>query len=183
MKISASNGNELALSVVGYQFPDADDLRIRYSWHMVNGTATENEVVWHFRWQALTCDESERVGPWLRSVAAAITDVPEQIADHPLRLEFTEPNLAFEVVEFQPGSALLRVKLDLEFHRDRAHWRAGDPYLLDLAVASTQLVDAANEWDKEIARYPDLMPTNPTRMPHPAPAMDPGRTGNKRELE
>jgi hypothetical protein len=46
-------------------------------------------------------------------------------------LEFTEPNLCFSVAGRQPGKAVLRVALDLEFqpplHRRRA---AGDPFCL-----------------------------------------------------
>lgn len=154
MKIASTNGNELEVSAVGYQFPEADDPRQRYSWHMVRGTARQGDVSWHFHWQALTCDESPRVGPWLRSLAARIRDTPEQDIESPSRLAFTEPNLAFAVIDVRPGSALLRVELDLEFHRDRAHWRAGEPHFLDLDVTSAQLVDAADQWDEEIALYP-----------------------------
>jgi hypothetical protein len=152
MRISGANGNALDIRVVGYQFPDATDLARRYSWHMVQGSATVEEASWHFRWQALTCDESPRVGPWLRSLAAA---TESGLVDAPARLAFTEPNLAFAAMNVRPHEVLLRVELDLEFHRDRAHWRAGQPYLLDLDVSGAQLVEAARQWDEEIALYPD----------------------------
>jgi hypothetical protein len=155
VKISSTNGNALEVSVVGYQFPNADDPAQRYSWHMVAGTATQGDVSWRFRWQALGCNESSRVGPWLRSVATAVTGATEEVAGHPPRLAFTEPNLAFAVVGARQGSVLLRIEFDLEFHRDRAHWWAGDPYLLDLDVTGAQLVEAADRWDEEIALYPD----------------------------
>jgi hypothetical protein len=61
-------------------------------------------------------------------------------------------------MELRPDRALLRIELDVEFHRDRAHWAAGDPYLLDLDVTATQLVDAADQWDAEIGHYPDGSP-------------------------
>ena len=153
MEIAGTNGNAIEVSVVGYQFPDASDLRQRFSWHMVAGRATQADVSWRFRWQALSCDESPRVGAWLRSFAAALAAAPEADVRYPSRLAFTEPNLAFSVANVG-RRALLRVELDLEFHRDRANWRAGEPYVLDLEVTSKQVVEAAAQWDEEIAQYP-----------------------------
>jgi hypothetical protein len=153
MRISSAHGNALDIRVVGYQFPDATDLARRYSWHMVEGSATVEDASWHFRWQALTCNESPRVGPWLRSLAAATES--DLNVDVPARLAFTEPNLAFVGMDVRPHQLVLRVELDLEFHRDRAHWRAGQPYLLDLDVSGAQLIDAAQQWDEELALYPD----------------------------
>jgi hypothetical protein len=155
MRISSTNGNALEIRVVGYQFPDATDLARRYSWHMVQGSATVEDASWHFRWQALTCDESPRVGPWLRSLAAAVATEPDLNIGPPARLEFTEPNLALVGLDLRPDQLVLRVELDVEFHRDRAHWRASQPYLLDLDVSGAQLIDAAQQWDDEIALYPD----------------------------
>jgi hypothetical protein len=159
MRISSTNGRAVEIRVVGYQFPDATDLARKYSWHMVQGLATVEDASWHFRWQALTCDESLRVGPWLRALAAATTEADMHIGV-PARLEFTEPNLAFAGLDLRPNQLVLRVELDVEFHRDRAHWKAGQPYLLDLDVSGAQLIDAAQQWDEEIAAYPAL-PSKP----------------------
>jgi hypothetical protein len=158
VRIASTNGNALEISVVGYQFPDAEDLAKRYSWHMLKGTATVAEASWHFRWQALTCDESLRVAPWLRLLAETIGDTSGADLLAPAPLIFTEPNLAFAALDLRSDRALLRIELDVEFHRDRAHWRAGEPYLLDLDVTGSQLVRAAAEWDREIARYPGKAP-------------------------
>jgi hypothetical protein len=154
VRISSTDGNALEIRVVGYQFPDATDLARRYSWHMVQGSANVEDASWHFRWQALTCDESPRIGSWLRSLATEVGTEADLHAGAPRRLGFTEPNLAFVGLDLQPHRLLLRVELDLEFHRDRAHWRAGQPYLLDLDVSGEQLLEAAQQWDEAIAIYP-----------------------------
>ncbi|WP_295696915.1 hypothetical protein [Lapillicoccus sp.] len=154
MKLEGANGNGLELSVVGYQFPDAEDPRMRYSWHVVRGTATQGDVSWPFKWPALWCSESPLLGHWLRDLAADLLEGRESAARYPPRLEFTEPNLAFSFAAVD-GAVLVRVELDLEFHRDRAHWRAGDPYVLDLEVSRAQLTAAAGQWDEEVSHYPD----------------------------
>jgi hypothetical protein len=153
VNLVGSNGNGLKLSVIGYQFPDAEDLSQRYSWHMIGGTATHGAASWHFRWQALTCDESPRLGTWLRTLAESLTSQPPSDRQFPSRRSFSEPNLAFSVVQIA-DAALLRVEFDLEFHRDRAHWRVGDPYLVDIDVTSRQLTEAADQWDDDVARNP-----------------------------
>jgi hypothetical protein len=121
--------------------------------HMLEGKAIDADVSWHFRWQALTCDESHRVAPWLRLLAERVAS-PTKGPEAPARLAFTEPNLAFVALEVDADRALLRVELDLEFHRDRAHWQAGDPYLLDLVVTEATLMQAATQWEAEVRAYP-----------------------------
>lgn len=74
MRIASENGDVLEVRVVGYQFPDAEDTAKRHSWHMLEGEAVVADVSWQFRWQALTCDESQRVAPWFRALAEATAD-------------------------------------------------------------------------------------------------------------
>jgi hypothetical protein len=154
VRIASENGDVLEVRVVGYHFPDAADVARRRSWHMLEGKAAVAAVSQHFRWQALTCDESERVAPWLRALAEATADTSGTGSAAPARLAFTEPNLAFAALDVTPGRARLRVELDAEFHRDRAHWRAGEPYLLDLVVSDATLLEAAAQWEAEIKTYP-----------------------------
>jgi hypothetical protein len=153
----AGSADELTLRITGYQFPDAEDLRKRYSWHMAEGEAACPRGSWRFRFPAFTCDESPRISAWLREVADYAERSPE--SGQPGILEFTEPNLRFAVAGHQPGEAVLQVALDLEFqppwHRRRA---AGDPFCLVMHLTAGQLRSAARQWDEELARYPDGTP-------------------------
>jgi hypothetical protein len=147
-----SRRESLSIRVVGYQFPEAEDPRQRFSWHMVEGEAQCPEGRWTFRYAALTCDESPLVSAWLREAGAAF----ETRGSHPVPLTFTEPNLSFRVGRFRSDGLDLEVGLDLEFqppwHRSRY---AGDPFPLSLPTSAHQLRTAAAEWDAERAPFPD----------------------------
>jgi len=142
----------LLIRVSGYQFPDADNLAERHSWHMVEGTAICPEGSWDFRFPALTCDESPRVASWLRQIANAS---PDQTPPPPL--DFTEPNLSMAVISEKTSNAVsLQIGLDLEF---APPWSrrpaAGNPYLVRCRFTRQELHQAATEWEAEIALFPD----------------------------
>ena len=151
MEISGSDGNHLSLRISGYQFADSADVRKRFSWHMVNGSVNCAEGDWKFEWQALACDESARVSRWLRAVASASLDG----LDLPSPLVFTEPNLRFDAARTL-CDVTVSVWFDLEFQPPwRARRGAGDPYLVEFKVTAFQLTAAADEWDIDVAAFPD----------------------------
>jgi hypothetical protein len=144
-------GHGVDLRVTGYQFPDAESLAQRYSWHMVEGTATCPEGSWMFRYPALTCDETPYVAAWLRAVAGG-----ERSAATPGALTFTEPNLALAVAGYRSGLVALEIRLDLEFSPPWQPRRtAGEPFVVRCQLTPQQLERAATEWEQEIAPYPD----------------------------
>jgi len=115
MRLGVNGDDVLDLSIVGYQFPDADDPQLRYSWHMIGGRAVTASEEWDFRWQALSCDESPHLAAWLREVAEASALGRATPREGPGRTCFTEPNLAFEVEFYNHGAVVIRTELDLEF--------------------------------------------------------------------
>jgi hypothetical protein len=159
VRLVSAGGDALELAVVGYQFPDAEDPRRRYSWHVLDGRADTVSEYWEFRWQALTCDESPRLGGWVRRIAEAAAGSRPDPTDE-RRIEFTEPNLAMEVLDLGPGSVRLRVELDLEFRApsNKTDVRAGRPNVLLLDLSDEQVGTAAEAWLVDVARYPDLYP-------------------------
>jgi hypothetical protein len=165
-----STGDSLTLHLDGYQFADAADLRKRHSWHLPRGTARCQYGEWSFRWQALTCDESPLISGWLRRVADWLDTAPgqdrmdprEQYKDGPPDLGFMEPNIRFRVEGELDRTAVVRIDLDLEF---RPPWHlppgryVGDEYSLRLRLTAGHLRAAADEWDQEVAAFPDLNPS------------------------
>ncbi|MBW6440206.1 hypothetical protein KZ829_41425 [Actinoplanes hulinensis] len=159
MRLIDTAGHELVLRVVGYQSPEAEDLRLRNSWHMLEGTAATHEGSWSFRYPALTCDESPMVSTWLRNVAGSLTtgdttpDPRRPVSDS---LSFVEPNLALRFIGEQAGLAEIEIMLDLEF---KPPWRpdrhAGAPLVLRYLLLPGALERAAADWDREVQRYPD----------------------------
>jgi hypothetical protein len=160
MRLADGEGNAVALWVTGYQFPDAEDPRQRFSWHMVSGAAKIADASWSFSSPALTCDETPSVSRWLRAVAEwhehasarrASTTVPPE-------LTFTEPNLALRVGDAATDAVTIEVDLDYEFTPPWDHHRyAGDPFTVRVRVEAEQLRRAADEWDAEAAPYPDRL--------------------------
>jgi hypothetical protein len=152
-------GYGVDMRVVGYQFPDADDPAERCSWHMVEGTATCAEGSWSWRYPALTCDESPRLSAWLRSVADAGESEPAGAGGtvRPMAtLTFLEPNLSLTLVGCSPGAVLIDIGLDLEAAPPWQPRRAaGNPFRVRCDVAREHLLRAAEDWDAEIAPYPD----------------------------
>ncbi|MEV5825080.1 hypothetical protein AB0L25_05830 [Spirillospora sp. NPDC052242] len=152
MRLFDASGHGVELRVTGYQFPD--DPAKRYSWHMVEGGATCPEGSWTFRYPALTCADSAYVPVWLRG-AARPEHAPAD-AEPPGDLWFTEPNLTVAVTGFSSGLVTLAIGLDLEFSPPWDHRRrAGRPYVVRCRLAPRRFEEAAAEWEREIAPYPN----------------------------
>lgn len=153
MRLFDRDGHGVDLRVTGYQFPDAEDARKRYSWHMVEGVAVSATGMWEFRYPALTCDESTQISMWL--CAAADRASCDDTADRPTPLTFTEPNLTFGLVSRRGDIVTLEIGFDLEFSPPwRRRTRAGDAFVLVCEPTRDQVRRAAEEWDQEIAAYP-----------------------------
>jgi hypothetical protein len=152
-------GYGVDMRVIGYQFPDANDPAKRCSWHMVEGTASCADGSWSWRYPALTCDESPRLSAWLRDVGDAVAS-GLSVAGHPVgrmaTLRFLEPNLSLTVVGWARKAVVIDIGLDLEFAPPWQPRRAaGNPYRVRCDVDREHLLQAAEDWDAEIAPYPD----------------------------
>ncbi len=164
MRLGKDGQDWIRLGLVGYQFPDAEDVRKRCSWHVVEGEASCREGAWQFKWQALTCEESDRFTEWLR-MAADWVDGKDWFDGEvswppywvPAGTDFTEPNLSFSVNRNRDATGLVIVALNMEF---RPPWRAPSrtfetPTILHIHVDPPTLRRAADEWAAEVAKYPD----------------------------
>jgi len=149
MRLGSGGGDALTLQVVGYQFPDAEIPEQRYSWHVVAGSARAGLERWDFRWQALTCDESPKVGAWLRELADFLDG--DDPTTRPAPPCFTEPNVVFRAAT--DGLHPLEVDVSQEFGPP-SHTHPWDVTTLRLAVSSQELREAADAWDRERAPYP-----------------------------
>lgn len=161
MRLGANGGDVLDLSIVGYQYPDADDPQKRYSWHMIQGRADTGSEAWDFHWQALTCDEGPYLAAWLREVARVSALGGATPAQGPGRTLFTEPNLAFEVASYLRDAIVVKVELDLEFRApsNKPNHFVGHPSILHISTSAVQLVAAAADWESDLLQYPDGLAT------------------------
>ena len=141
------------LTITGYQFPDAEDPQQRYSWHIVEGSASRGDLSWEFRYPALACDETPRVGRWLRLVADWLDAGGE--GQPPAGEQFTEPNLSFSVLSrSSPGTATIEIGLEQEFQAPEVR-RPGGRTPLRLDTTADQLRTASDQWDDERRPFPD----------------------------
>jgi hypothetical protein len=156
MRLTDPGGDTVSLCVSGYQFPQADDPRQRFSWHVIAGEAACSRGRWRFQYPALTCEESPRVSAWLRAVADWFdASTRGTVVPRPKPLTFLEANLAFRVAGHTPDGPVVAVGLDLEFHPLPQRRKAGDPFTLTIVASAGALRQAATEWDKELAPFPD----------------------------
>ena len=156
MDLISTTGDELRLSIQGYQYPDAAQPAKRYSWHMISGSAHTADQSWTFRYPALTCDESPRLARWLRRAADWLQH--PNLTRRPDRLDFTEPTPAFDVVETSYGKPAITVTLDLEFRspsHNQQRAACATPKVLTLTAAPAAVRAAASDWDSEFRAYPD----------------------------
>jgi hypothetical protein len=72
-------------------------------------------------------------------------------------LDFTEPNLSFDCWPASSG-VVISVWFDLEFHPQPSPRKlAGDPFEVEFQVVGSQLAEAADEWDADVAAFPDAL--------------------------
>ena len=155
LTLGSTRGDSLRLAIDGYQFPDHDDPRRRYSWYMVEGGATLDGQAWDFRWQALTCDTPPLLVGWLLQLEEWLTTGTD--TDPPKPPWLIEPILQFPLVRAVNGRAEISVELNLEFlPPDRRNGRrgTGKPAVLTLRATAEELRQAAIDFAATIAQYP-----------------------------
>lgn len=155
LKLGTTDLDSIRLEIVGLQFPDAADRDKRYSWYVVDGSATNDGIAWDFRWPALTCDVPAQICGWLLETAGWVETVPRGEPPRPPWL--IEPNLQFPNVSWANGRAVLTVELDLEFlppEVQQVRHGAGNPQVLRLSAAADDLRRAAIDFAATIARFP-----------------------------
>ncbi|WP_214468538.1 WapI family immunity protein [Microbacterium flavescens] len=148
MLLASSNGDFVELKVAGYQFAQTpggsaggwDD-----NWLIISGRVKRGEDSWVFRDPCLTTWEAHELLGWLQSDAAFTK-----------RIEFTEPNLAFEVATDDSPQVTILVTLRGEAApptaSDEIRWGAGCTLALDIARDS--LAPTASAWESELSDYP-----------------------------
>lgn len=132
------------------------------NWLLIRGEVrTSTGDAWSFHDACLTTREAVELLAWLRAASQgriAATDVPTEGAEG--LLAFTEPNLAFSLAGIDDRDLVLRVHLSHESARSRPDTGSDAPWELNadsipLSMTRAGLLSAADEWQADIADYPE----------------------------
>lgn len=150
MKLRGREGNELALSIVGYQFPDETVDPWDSNGLLVSVRVVSPQGTWEVVDPCLTTWETSRLASWLTAVArgSMLGAVPG----------LAEPNLSVRATVDSLGPAAgvsLRACFELENRPPWAPMVAGSRNLcVDVEVGRSEIGDAAADLRADLVRFP-----------------------------
>ncbi|MFH8369597.1 hypothetical protein [Streptomyces sp. NPDC018031] len=151
--------HRFGLRPLRYQFPVPGGDSWDDNWLVVAADLATPSGRWSFTDACLLVDEARTMSGWLRAMADG--RVPDALPGPEGRrtpdLGFIEPVLAFSQVRWRDGAGVLRVHLSPEGAPPwQRHEEEADPgpYLVEIETNRTELVRAAEEWDRELAPFP-----------------------------
>ncbi|MDQ4133511.1 MAG: hypothetical protein M3179_09965 [Actinomycetota bacterium] len=146
MLLRSGDGNELELSIVGYQFPHSE----RDPWEsnslLVSVRLVTPEGTWEVVDPCLTTWEAAQLAGWL-AVAA-------RLAPGLAPLPFVQPNLTVSPRRATAEALRLRACFELERRPPWGRTRGRGPLCVDLDVDRAQLAEAAGALAAQLAEFP-----------------------------
>ena len=157
MKLASSDGTEVILRPVRYQFPERRSFGFQdwdANWLIIPGdVATADGQRWSFEEPCLTTWDGRLLRDWLRGASG--DSVRESPPNNPT-LVFTEPNIAFGLEADEGDGVKLLVYFSLESRPPSQHPPSEIfEFFLPLILSRRDLADAANEWDSDLAPFPE----------------------------
>src|SRR6266704_1192593 len=145
MRLVGSQGIELVLDVVGYQFPGITDSLDDANWLRVSGALRHPRGDWHFEDPCLTTHELEHLAEWFEGVANGNANPDDGY--------FTEPCLHFRL-EHEPEAA---ISLQMAYEC-APPWVQGDDrfegIILVFPLAMNDPHEAARAVRKMLSKFP-----------------------------
>jgi hypothetical protein len=146
MRLEDRDGQSLQLTVLRYQFAGGDN-EYDLNWLIVRGEVRTHVESWSFEDPCLLAAEATTLGSWLRHVTN-----PQAYYQ---RLDFIEPNLAFDVAARSEDAVTIRVFFELEARPRGSEGSVGDDDCwLDLNLEIRSLQTASDEWLAELELFP-----------------------------
>jgi hypothetical protein len=147
VRLNGREGNQLALTPVGYQFPENETDPWESNQLMVSVRVATRQGTWEVTDPCLTTWEARSLATWLLRATAIGTARGPSL--------YSEPNVSMTARRARaPGWFELSVELELE---ERPPWAAltdGGPLSVDMVVEESQLLRAAKQLLSELAEYP-----------------------------
>lgn len=146
MEFKVGNNCSFKMSLVGYQFPELEDVEYDSNWLNVKIEVSHHRGKWSAIDPALLTYEVEWLIDWLRAVSAAKFDKRH--------LWFTEPCLSFHLSPAEGDPNKLVIEFSNEF---KPPWATEDPdeqHQLAFSLRSIDLIGAASSIENQLGRYP-----------------------------
>ena len=164
MELESADGAIVRLRPVRYQFAGSESTGAGRDWDanwlIIHGDIrTADSGSWSFADPCLTTWEARSVSAWLRAAASAAAPPSGRSDRHAMPpAAFTEPNLKLTLQDGTLTEAVISVRFSLEslppwIRRGSAAARGG--YVVALSVPHGKLTRAADDWDREIAEFPE----------------------------
>jgi hypothetical protein len=136
VRLVGDEDTSFSLTIVGYQFPEADDYWDA-NWLVTRVDVRNHEGKWSATGAVLLTSEADRLAEWLEAPTG--------------ELEFLEPNLVFEALEQR-----VRVWFELELRPDWAErrWVGERDLYVDLTVSAEERSAAAADLRRQLSTYP-----------------------------
>ncbi|MEO8288130.1 MAG: hypothetical protein ABI670_17010 [Chloroflexota bacterium] len=152
MDIRADNGSSLHLEIVGYEFPDMDNVAWDSNWLRIHMSVTLPEGAWSITHPFLLTQEVKDLADWFDAVDAHVQAEKE--------IGFVEPNLSFDVIYGANKESYLRVHFAAEC---LPPWARKSEYgtedvFADLPLSEIDLHAAADSLRHQLSIYPQRTP-------------------------
>lgn len=143
----SSATTRVELAILGYQFPAITDDDWDSNWLNIQIHAQDERGSWTATDPCLLTTDLTHLAEWFEATAGR---QPRQ------RIDFIEPNLAFEVAAIGDDDVTVRVWFELEC---RPPWAPSnivdeDGYWIDITTPNQVLANAASSLREQLAEYP-----------------------------
>jgi hypothetical protein len=146
MMLKNTNGNQLAITIAGYEFPAIKDDKFGANWLLIDTEAAIGGRLWCARYPCLLTWEVAGLADWFEAIGEGV--------EWSAGLGFTEPNLHFTIGR-DNGATRLQTYFELE---NRPLWapRRGirRDLWVELLVTQHDLRSAASGLRENLAKYP-----------------------------
>ena len=146
MELKVNDNCSFMMSLVGYQFPELEDVEYDSNWLNVKIAVNHKRGKWSTIDPALLTYEVQRLIDWLRAVSALEYDNRH--------LVFMEPCLSFHLSPAEGDPDKLVIELSHEFRPPWASEDVDEEYEIVFSLRSIDLSCAAQSLENQLRRYP-----------------------------
>tara|TARA_R110000868_G_scaffold31045_1_gene114109 strand:+ start:45 stop:491 length:447 start_codon:yes stop_codon:yes gene_type:complete len=145
MKFNGINNQCVEFKITNYEFPKITDCEYDSNWLLIYLDVKSDCGNWKTSHPSLLTRDVKRIIEWFKELSENIRTENS--------LDFLEPNIAFELLEFRTDKKLIRILFDLESRPQNANDEK--EYFVDCEMDNNTLKKVATELKKEAEPFPE----------------------------